>query len=260
MPDWQLRTRAVVWVLGLAFLFAVFTLSTLKPVRHKVERAYTEDVSSGDLLVTVTIANPGVREIAVGGLGLSLATDQIFSQRDLADVARECSFADPYMGASAGYVQMVSTTGTGPVLLLAIDAEASSPCPSSGLKPGTRTTVFTDWHSSRHTSSHHSCLRVSRFGSVSSAPTRSNPTRCDLRGILLGRSALTRLRGHRVESRELPLERTHSVRPSSGPALSCGFPPGSRAVDTRSQCCAWPCRLAGGHKRAGLHHHTGASR
>ena len=138
VTDCQFEARAFFFS-GFASTCAVLTLSfnvKLNPLYHKVERAYTEDVSTGDLLLNVTIVNPGTREIPVGGLGLSLATDQIFSHRDLATVARECSFADPYMGASAGYVQMISTTGDGPVLLLTIDAEASSPCPSSGSKPG----------------------------------------------------------------------------------------------------------------------------
>ena len=134
--DYQLEAR-VVFVFWLRVLLCCLSLNVkLNPLCHEVERAYTEDVSTGDLLLNVTIVNPGLREIALGGLGLSLATDQIFSHRDLAAVARDCSFADPYVGASAGYVQMVSTTGNGPVLLLTIDAEASSPCPSSGSKPG----------------------------------------------------------------------------------------------------------------------------
>ena len=43
---------------------------------------------------------------------------QDFVGRTLTQVAAACSFAEPYLGAGAGYVQVTRATGLGPVLLL----------------------------------------------------------------------------------------------------------------------------------------------
>lgn len=83
-----------------------------------VERHYTEDKANGDLIVSYTVKNRQDRNVEVGSLGISMVFDQLFSGRSLAQVAADCSFTDPYIGGGAGYVQVVSTTGTGPVLLV----------------------------------------------------------------------------------------------------------------------------------------------
>ena len=44
--------------------------------------------------------------------------DQYFTGRPLSAIATECSFVDPSIASHAGYVQVVPTTGKGPVLLV----------------------------------------------------------------------------------------------------------------------------------------------
>jgi hypothetical protein len=56
--------------------------------------------------------------LKVGGLGLSMPFNQMFTGRRLADVAARCSFTEVYMGGGAGYVQVTRASGEGPVLLV----------------------------------------------------------------------------------------------------------------------------------------------
>jgi hypothetical protein len=55
---------------------------------------------------------------ALDDLGLAMPFDQHFAGHTLAQVARQCSFAEPVLGAGGGYVQVTRATGRGPVLLL----------------------------------------------------------------------------------------------------------------------------------------------
>lgn len=91
-----------------------------------VTRHYTEDPNSGDLLMKFELRHDrnfknftGPVELSV--LSVSMVFDQLFSGRSLAQVAQSCSFNEPFIGGGAGYVQVVSTTGKGPVLLVLPD-------------------------------------------------------------------------------------------------------------------------------------------
>ena len=44
--------------------------------------------------------------------------DNIFTSRSLDQIAFEASFNDPAINGASGYVQVVSTTGNGPVMLI----------------------------------------------------------------------------------------------------------------------------------------------
>jgi hypothetical protein len=90
-----------------------------------VSRHYTADASTGDVLVRYAIKNDrnaSSGSVELSALGIAMAFDQVFSGRSLATVAEACSFTDPYLGGNAGYVQVVRTTGDGPVLLVLPEA------------------------------------------------------------------------------------------------------------------------------------------
>lgn len=84
----------------------------------RVSRHYSADRTRGDLLLRYELRNEGEEPLELGSFGVSMVFDQIFSGRTLAQVATECTFAEPSIALRAGYVSVVSTTGKGPVLLL----------------------------------------------------------------------------------------------------------------------------------------------
>ena len=74
--------------------------------------------AGGGLEMRLTITNKGGRAMRMSALGLAMAFDQNFVGRNLPQVAYQASFAEPFLGAGGGYVQVTRATGLGPVLLL----------------------------------------------------------------------------------------------------------------------------------------------
>ncbi|WP_081933420.1 DUF5695 domain-containing protein [Shewanella mangrovi] len=72
----------------------------------------------GQLLLKFTLRNPTNDTIEIGGLGLAMVFDNILTGRALDEAHERASFAEPYMGLDAGYVQVVRLNGKGPVLLV----------------------------------------------------------------------------------------------------------------------------------------------
>ena len=94
-----------------------------------VSRHYSADATTGDIIVRYDLKHD--RDASLGAveltaLGVTMGFDQLFSGRSLAAVAQACSFTDPFLGGGAGYVQVVSTTGDGPVLLVLPEAPAAA--------------------------------------------------------------------------------------------------------------------------------------
>ncbi|KAL1530741.1 hypothetical protein AB1Y20_001640 [Prymnesium parvum] len=105
----------------------------LRPA-HASLRVHRElGVRGAEVTLRWTLSNAGAEAIEVGGLGLSMPFNQMFSGRQLPQVARRCSFTEVYVGGDAGYVQVTRTTGQGPVLLV-LPAEREAGRPSSGFE------------------------------------------------------------------------------------------------------------------------------
>ena len=99
-----------------------------------VRRHYSSDPDRGDLLIRYELSNPGKAAIELSSFGVSMIFNQFFTGRSLDQVATQCSFTEPSIALQAGYVSVVSTTGTGPVLLvLPEQAQSSSISPASSL-------------------------------------------------------------------------------------------------------------------------------
>lgn len=77
--------------------------------------------SSGDgsLVLRFELTNAGPRDIELGGVGLAMVFDNVLSDRTLAQAHTEASFADPYIGLDAGYLQVTRLNGQGPALIVA---------------------------------------------------------------------------------------------------------------------------------------------
>ena len=84
-----------------------------------VTRAYGVDGATGDLLLTFEVSNGNADDaVELGGFGVSMIFDQVFTGRSLEQVGSECSFSDPYIGGGAGYLQVAPTSGRGAALLV----------------------------------------------------------------------------------------------------------------------------------------------
>lgn len=82
-------------------------------------------VDDGHLALRFELTNSGQRDIELGGVGLAMVFDNVLSDRSLAQAHTEASFADPYIGLDAGYLQVTRLNGRGPALI--VTGEAGTP-------------------------------------------------------------------------------------------------------------------------------------
>jgi len=66
----------------------------------------------------INITNDADSTVEIGSLGLPIAINNIFIGRSDVEVQRKCSFADPYIGLDAGYVQVTPVRGVGSALVI----------------------------------------------------------------------------------------------------------------------------------------------
>ena len=81
----------------------------------QVIRTWTE--YGGDLVLSFHVSNPTQESICIGGLGLPFKVNNVFTGRKAIDTINTCSFAEPYIGLDAGFVQVTSLTGIGPNMI-----------------------------------------------------------------------------------------------------------------------------------------------
>lgn len=103
----------------------------------------------GRLVMRFDLTNPGTTPVQIGALGLPMVFNNVLTDRTLEQAHARCSFADPYLGRDAGYLQVTRLTGQGPSLLVlpqpGTPFEAYSPLldpPKKGSKDPVA--VFTD--------------------------------------------------------------------------------------------------------------------
>ncbi len=106
------------------------SMGTGLPLR--IVREWVNDKGAPTLRFTLT--NTSGAPVEVGGLGLPMVFDNIISDRTLEQAHAQASFADPYIGRDAGYVQVTRLNGAGPALLVlperATPLEAYVPIPT----------------------------------------------------------------------------------------------------------------------------------
>ncbi|MDG6719252.1 DUF5695 domain-containing protein, partial [Staphylococcus aureus] len=64
-----------------------------------------------------TLTNTSSQAVEIGALGMPMTFDNIITDRNLEQAHAQASFADPYIGRDAGYVQVTRLNGAGPALL-----------------------------------------------------------------------------------------------------------------------------------------------
>jgi hypothetical protein len=90
------------------------TLAATMPLR--IERRWA--VEEGRLALRFRLVNRADRAVEIGGLGIPMVFDNILTGRSLAEAHEQASFADPYIGQDAGYLQVTRLNGKGPALLV----------------------------------------------------------------------------------------------------------------------------------------------
>ena len=95
------------------------TLPADTPV--KVTRSWLLD--DGRLVLRFTIRNTSDKAIEIGALGIPLIFNNMITGRSLEQAHAICSFADPYIGLDAGYLQVTRLSGHGPALIVVPDGQ-----------------------------------------------------------------------------------------------------------------------------------------
>ena len=90
------------------------TLPSSLPLR--IERRWRID--DGNLVLAFAIANRSGALVEIGALGLPMPFDNVLTGRTLEQAHEQASFADPYVGLDAGYLQVTRLNGRGPALLV----------------------------------------------------------------------------------------------------------------------------------------------
>lgn len=81
-----------------------------------VQRAWVVD--KGRLMLRFRVSNPGQRPVELGAFGAAMVFNNLITGRSLEETHDRCSFADPYIGEDAGYLQVTRLNGKGPALLV----------------------------------------------------------------------------------------------------------------------------------------------
>lgn len=102
--------------------------AALEAPEISVERTWATE--KGRLALRFSLTNTSSADVEIGALGMPLVFDNIITGRSL-DVAHErCSFAEPYIGGEAGYVEVTRLKGGGPTML--VIPEAGTPLEAWG--------------------------------------------------------------------------------------------------------------------------------
>lgn len=72
----------------------------------------------GRLVMRFDIKNKSTNAVQIGALGLPMVFNNVISNRTLDQAHATCSFADPYIGNDAGYLQVTRLSGQNPALLV----------------------------------------------------------------------------------------------------------------------------------------------
>ncbi|HOU93066.1 MAG TPA: DUF5695 domain-containing protein, partial [Polyangiaceae bacterium] len=72
----------------------------------------------GRLGLRFELTNTSTDPVELGAVGLPMVFNNVITGRSLEQAHAACSFADPYLGRDAGYVQVTRLSGRGPALLV----------------------------------------------------------------------------------------------------------------------------------------------
>lgn len=112
-------------------ILAQADLAPALPANLPLSVTRTWATEGGRLILRFTLKNKSNSPVQIGALGLPMVFNNVITNRTLEQAHAACSFADPYIGSDAGYLQVTRLSGQGPALLVLPDGrtpfEAYSP-------------------------------------------------------------------------------------------------------------------------------------
>ena len=87
----------------------------------RITRSWT--IEEGQLALRFELTNKGSVPVEIGALGIPVVFNNIITGRSLEQAHEICSFADPYVGLDAGYLQVTRLSGQGPALIVVPDKQ-----------------------------------------------------------------------------------------------------------------------------------------
>ncbi|RYX82650.1 hypothetical protein EON83_18295 [bacterium] len=95
------------------------TLPSDSPIQ--ITRSWAQE--DGHLVLRFAIKNIATQPVDIGALGIPMVFNNIIMERSLEQAHAICSFADPYIGQDAGYLQVTRLSGHGPTLVVVPDGK-----------------------------------------------------------------------------------------------------------------------------------------
>jgi hypothetical protein len=99
-------------------IMAAADLSATLPADIPVNIKRYWETENGNLVLRFLITNTSSAEIEIGALGIPLIFNNILEGKKLEEAHHDNVFADPYIGADAGYMEVNRLNGKGPSLLV----------------------------------------------------------------------------------------------------------------------------------------------
>src|SRR5205807_3669570 len=126
--EWKNYSTAVVRqpVLALPASGAVLAAADLSPtlpadIPLQISRIWA--LEEGKLVLRFALKNKTREPVQVGALGIPMVFNNVLNDRSLEEAHAKCSFYDPYIGETSGYLQVTRLNGHGPALLVVPDRQ-----------------------------------------------------------------------------------------------------------------------------------------
>jgi hypothetical protein len=97
---------------------AAADLSPTLPAEIPIQVTRSWALEEGRLVLRFDLKNRSAEPLQIGALGIPLVFNNIITGRNLKEAHEKCSFADPYIGQDAGYLQVTRLSGQGPALIV----------------------------------------------------------------------------------------------------------------------------------------------
>lgn len=97
---------------------AAADLTPTLPADSPLQVKRTWAVEDGKLVLRFEISNKSTAPVEIGALGIPVVFNNMITNRNLEQAHEICSFADPYIGLDAGYLQVTRLNGKGPTLVV----------------------------------------------------------------------------------------------------------------------------------------------
>ena len=121
---------------GIGPTLAAADLSPTLPSDTPLQITRSWIFENGHLVLRFELRNKTAKPVQLGALGIPVVFNNMITSRNLKEAHEKCSFADPYIGQDAGYLQVTRLSGAGPALVVVPDGAT----PFEGYQPLTEPT------------------------------------------------------------------------------------------------------------------------